>query len=89
VTAPYPGAFTSYRGRRLVVWWARPLDVSVERAVPGEVVETRNGAGVVVATGAGSLLVERVELEAGRIERADEMAARLGFGPGARLGEAA
>jgi methionyl-tRNA formyltransferase len=89
VTAPYPGAFTSYRGRRLVVWWARPLEVSVERAVPGEVVETRNGAGVVVATGAGSLLVERVELEAGRIERADEMAARLGFGPGARLGEAA
>src|SRR5437870_747628 len=25
VTVPYPGAFTSWRGERLLVWWARPL----------------------------------------------------------------
>src|SRR5437870_7447122 len=36
VTAPYPGAFTSWRGARLVVWWGRPLDHPV-RGAPGEV----------------------------------------------------
>jgi methionyl-tRNA formyltransferase len=87
VTAPFPGAFTTWRGRRLLVWWARPVDLALE-AAPGAVVERRDGTGVVVATGAGGLLVERAELDAGRVERADELAARLGLVPGERLGEA-
>src|SRR5207247_8734018 len=79
VTAPYPGAFTTYRGERLFVWWARPLDLGPRVGAPGEVVEIRPGAGVVVAAGSGALLLDRVQL-AGRGEtRADELAVRTGL----------
>jgi methionyl-tRNA formyltransferase len=84
VTAPYPGAFTSWRGAQLVVWSGRPLvEHRASGASPGEVLEVRPGTGVVVATGAGALVLERVQL-AGALE---ETADRLGLAPGERLGE--
>jgi methionyl-tRNA formyltransferase len=86
VTAPYPGAFTTWRRQRLFVWWARTTE-GPRAGAPGEVLEVRPGAGVVVATGAGALLLERVQLADGPEERADEMAARAGLIPGSRLGE--
>jgi methionyl-tRNA formyltransferase len=86
VTAPYPGAFTTWRARRLLVWWARPVD-GVPAAAPGEVVAIRRDGGVVVATGHGALVLERVQLDGGSEERADEMAERAGIVPGVRLGE--
>jgi methionyl-tRNA formyltransferase len=86
VTAPYPGAFTTWRGRRLLVWWARPVD-GVPATAPGEVVAIRRDGGVVVATGHGALVLERVQLDGGSEERADEMAERAGIVPGVRLGE--
>jgi UDP-4-amino-4-deoxy-L-arabinose formyltransferase/UDP-glucuronic acid dehydrogenase (UDP-4-keto-hexauronic acid decarboxylating) len=86
VTAPYPGAFTTWRGRRLLVWWARAVD-GIPATAPGEVVAIRRDAGVVVATGRGALVLERVQLDGGAEERADEMAERAGIVPGARLGE--
>jgi len=86
VTAPYPGAFTTYRGERLFVWWARPLDLGARVGAPGEVVEIRPGAGVVVATGSGALLLERVQLPGRDEQRADELAARTGLITGERLG---
>ena len=46
----------------------------------------RPGAGVVVATGAGTLLLERVRLGRGDDETADRLAMRLGIAPGERLG---
>jgi len=36
VTAPYPGAFTTYRGERLFVWWARPLDLGPRVGAPAK-----------------------------------------------------
>ena len=86
VTAPYPGAFTTWRGRRLLVWWARSVD-GVPATAPGEVVAIRRDGGVVVATGHGALVLERVQLDGGSEERADEMAERAGIVPGVRLGE--
>ena len=86
VTAPYPGAFTIYRGARLFVWWARPLDLGPRLGAPGEVVEIRPGAGVVVATGSGALLLGRVQLAGRDEERADELAVRTGLARGERLG---
>jgi len=86
VTAPYPGAFTTWRGRRLLVWWARAVD-GIPATAPGEVVAIRRDAGVVVATGRGALVLERVQLDGGAEERADEMAERAGIVPGVRLGE--
>jgi len=86
VTAPYPGAFTTYRGERLFVWWARPLDPGARVGAPGEVMEIRPGAGVVVAAGSGALLLERVQLAGRDEQRADELAVRTGLAMGERLG---
>ena len=86
VTAPYPGAFTTYRGERLFVWWARPLDLGPRVGAPGEVVEIRPGAGVVVAAGSGALLLDRVQLAGRDEQRADELAVQTGFVMGERLG---
>ena len=88
VTHPYPGAFTTFRGRSLFVWWARPLDDRQE-GFPGEVLEVRKGSGVVVASGSGALLLERVALEGDRERRADELAGQVGITAGARLGDVA
>jgi methionyl-tRNA formyltransferase len=86
VTHPYPGAFTTWRGRQLLVWRVQPL-AARRPAVPGEVLEVRAGAGIVVATGEGALLLERVQL-AGDEERAGvELATADGLRPGARLGD--
>lgn len=86
VTAPYPGAFTSWHGQRLLVWWARPTEAG-RTGAPGTVLEIRRGEGVVVASGRGALLLERVQLDDASEERADDMAVRTGLEPGERLGE--
>jgi len=86
VTAPYPGAFTTYRGERLFVWWARPLDLGPRVGAPGEVVEIRPGAGVEVAAGSGALLLDRVQLAGHDEQRADELAVQTGLVMGERLG---
>src|SRR5207244_6354288 len=85
VTAPYPGAFTTYRGERLFVWWARPLDPGARVGAPGEVMEIRPGAGVVVAAGSGALLLERVQLAGRDEQRADGLAVRAGLAVGEGL----
>jgi methionyl-tRNA formyltransferase len=59
VTAPWPGAFASFRGKRIFVWRAehRAADAGVARA-PGEILADAEGR-LVVATGDGVLeLVE-------------------------------
>jgi len=86
VTAPYPGAFTTWRGDRCLVWWARPTSAG-HAGAPGEVLEIRHGAGVAIASGHGALLLERVQLGDHAEERADEMAARVGLVAGDRLGQ--
>lgn len=86
VTQPYPGAFTTCRNQRLLVWWARPLEQAVAAGVPGEVLEVRPGHGVVVATGRDALLLELVQLDGGSACRADELARAIGLDPGERLG---
>ena len=63
VTHPYPGAFTQIRGKKVLVWWAVPLE-SAFGATPGAVIESdRNG--VTVATGSGALRLITVQPEHG------------------------
>lgn len=66
-TAPYPGAFTAFEGQKLIIWAAQRLPhyLRFVGAVPGRVVEVRPGAGSVVLTGDGALLLTDVQ-------RADE-----------------
>lgn len=88
VTAPYPGAFTTIGGRVLRVWSARP-DPEPRRyagRIPGAVAEVRRGQGVVVLTGDGSLLLERVQLAGEPAANAwdvlSSLAVRLGLAAG-------
>jgi methionyl-tRNA formyltransferase len=55
LTLPYPGAFTSVDGRRVMLWTVR-VATAPTGAAPGTVVALRE-PGVQVATGAGDLVV--------------------------------
>lgn len=63
-TTPYPGAFTTLNGRKLIVWAARRIEARpyVGR-IAGRVIEVRRGEGAVVLTGDGLLLITRVGWE--------------------------
>jgi methionyl-tRNA formyltransferase len=72
VTQPYPGAFTETGGKKLFVWWAKP--VAGQHGEPGQVVSVDP---LVIATGSGSIELVNYEWE-------DEAAHELK--PGLRLG---
>jgi methionyl-tRNA formyltransferase len=82
VTRPYPGAFTSCRGKKLYVWSAGLIpDGAGARWPPGTVVGVQNG-GCLVATGDGHLLLTHVQVEG------EEMisGATWFYGSGAQVG---
>lgn len=56
---PWPGAFTNWRGERLGVLAARPLQEQTPDQPPGRVLQTDEG--LAVATGEGVLLLEMVQ----------------------------
>jgi methionyl-tRNA formyltransferase len=60
---PWPVAETRWQGQQLRIWEARALEAAHD-AAPGEVIEAAGGR-LTVATGGGSLRVERLQL-AGR-----------------------
>ena len=61
VTHPYPGAFTWHRGRRLFVWWARPIEAGGALR-PGEI-DVDSAVAVRVGAGEAALGLERVQVE--------------------------
>jgi methionyl-tRNA formyltransferase len=71
-TRPYPGAFTYLGQDKVVVWRARPVELS-EPAPAGTIVAERPD-GPVVACGEGGLVLEEVETSAGPLV----VGARLG-----------
>lgn len=75
VSAPYPGAYTFLNGKRIRIWSAKRL-VDQPRYVgriPGRVVDIHPGAGSVVLTKDGMLLLTQVQLEDGEIVSADKV----------------
>lgn len=58
VTQPYPGAFTFADGKKLYIWWAKPIPG--QSGTPGQVLSTDP---LVVAAGSGSLEVVNWEWE--------------------------
>ncbi len=79
VTHPYPGAFTSIDGKKLLVWRARPVPDIKGR--PGEVVSSNP---LRIAAGGGGLEITKLQWE-GRSEE-DVSAGRHGLLPGEILG---
>jgi len=85
VAEPYPGAFVGDGAARLHLWAAATPDARSRHAEPGTVVAIVPSRGVAVATGAGVLVITRVQGAGGVAEPADRWAARRGLRPGARL----
>ena len=83
VTHPYPGAFTTLRGRRLLVWWALP--VAGAGAEPG-VVTSVGADGITVAAGDGGVRLVTLQLEGQPELPACSLALATGIAPGERLG---
>jgi methionyl-tRNA formyltransferase len=87
VTTPYPGAFTSCRGKKLYVWSARLIpDSPGERWPPGSIVGAQNG-GCLVATGEGYLLLTQVQVDGEGVISGETWFRRAGVKAGMRLGE--
>lgn len=88
VTHPYPGAFTTLRGRRLLVWWALPLDgdSSIRSdAAPGTVTAV-DPDGITVAAGEGAVRLITLQLDGQPELPAVSLALAAGVAPGERLG---
>jgi methionyl-tRNA formyltransferase len=58
-TRPYPGAFTYLGDEKVIVWGARPVELT-ETAPAGTIVELRE-EGPVVACGEGALVLEEIQ----------------------------
>lgn len=57
VSAPYPGAFSHYRGRRLMIDAARPWEGPVHYGMPGQVLERRDDSLLIACGGYTALEV--------------------------------
>jgi methionyl-tRNA formyltransferase len=89
VTAPYPGAFTRYQGKKLYVWSSRPSAGSGEGGwIPGTILGVRDGS-CLVATGEGELLLTRVQLQGEEMLSGGAFVDKHGLSIGDRLGEGA
>lgn len=62
VSDPYPGAFTFYQGRRLIVWEANLATTSTYLGIPGQVL-CREEHGMVVQCGHGHVRLKTVQEE--------------------------
>lgn len=87
VTHPYPGAFTTYQGKKLFIWQGTIWDeLPPPEARPGEIIHCLPGAGVLIATGQGGFLLQQLQFE-GQPELSRPELARPGLLPGQILGE--
>lgn len=82
-TDPQPGAWTTVGGNRLKLYGSR---MGAGAGAPGELLELSE-AGMAVAAGQGSVVVQRVRAHDSKVKvAAAEHAAGAGLGPGSRLG---
>jgi methionyl-tRNA formyltransferase len=73
VTQPYPGAFTEVEGKKLFIWWAKPL--TGQGGGPGQVVSLDP---LVIATGSGSLELVNAEWDGNEEETEDSLGLKIG-----------
>jgi methionyl-tRNA formyltransferase len=79
---PYPGAWTLYRDKRLIVWKTRVLDTNLPDCFPGTVINRRLGHGVTVSTGSGYLVVDEVQRPGKESKPAADIIRRAGVSLG-------
>lgn len=88
VTHPYPGAFTTLRGGRLLVWWALPVDgsSSIQSTIEPGTVTAVDRDGITVAAGEGAVRLITLQLDGQPELPAVSLAMAAGIAPGERLG---
>ena len=88
ISLPFPGAFTFWKGKKIIIWEAELL-ISYRAkisACPGEVLESLPGRGMAVATGDNGILIKYAEAD-GRQVRGDDFMRDYAVNPGDILGE--
>jgi len=85
-TDPYPGAFTFYEGEKVIIWDATVRDYQTSSGEPGKILSVENGEGVLVQTGDGTILIERIEFENSPSMWADTATTQYNLSEGAVLG---
>jgi methionyl-tRNA formyltransferase len=83
LTAPYPGAFSSVSGRRVMVWRSRTPMPAIS-GPPGLILACETD-GVRVATRGGSVLVTEMSAPGEPAQAARPWCERAGLGPGVRF----
>jgi methionyl-tRNA formyltransferase len=75
LTFPYPGAWTTQSGERLIVWAAEPVShlVRYEGSIPGRVAARHDDGSVDVLTGDGVLRVRTVGTDQDQIPAAERL----------------
>lgn len=63
VSEPYPGAFTFYKGKRLIIWSVDFLASANYVGVPGQILRREEEGGVLVQCGTGYVLLRTVQEE--------------------------
>lgn len=64
-TNPWPGAYTTYKGERMRVRKAQPLDEACSQAIPGTILNVGK-EGIIVATGCGKLRIQELQFDSSR-----------------------
>ncbi len=77
VTHPYPGALSFAGDRKLTIWAARIGREAGQMGLPGAIIGPVPEGGIEVATGDGSVIVMRAQLEGGPEDTAGEVFARV------------
>lgn len=87
LSLPFPGAFTYWNGRRIIVWESELLKGYRARfnAQQGEILDSLDGRGMVVATGDNCILIEMVEVDSKQMS-GDEFLRRFEISYGSILG---
>lgn len=85
-TQPYPGAYSFYRGTRLIIWEAEQVDATIDDVGPGEILQIVPGAGIDVSTGSGVIRLTRLKPGSQVSQWADRYARDVDLSAGERLG---
>jgi methionyl-tRNA formyltransferase len=85
-TEPYPGAYTFYEGERLTIWEGESVDVPIDDAEPGEIIDIVAGSGIDVRTGDGAFRLTRLRPGNEPSQWADRYARETGLKRGDCLG---
>lgn len=85
---PWPGAYTSYRGRQLKIWRAQPVEGpdGERNGLPGMILQTDKNS-VTVAAGEGAIRVLELQLEGKKRMSAHDFLLGVKMQPGEFLGE--